>query len=485
MTARLLDGIKIRDEVFAELRLTVAELYIKQHVRPGLAAVLVGENPASQLYVKSKIEASHHLGLSSWLHTPSASSTTDDLLRLVDELNRDYRVDGILIQLPLPKQVDAKRVLEAVDPAKDVDGFHPINLGRLVSGRPGLVACTPAGCMEILRRNHIPIEGANAVVLGRSDIVGKPMALLLMHANATVTICHSKTRDLPDVVRRGDTLWSICDEYFQNPYQWPRIWSYNPQLQNPHWIYPGDQIRLTLGGNTATMPGRSLPLGEGNLIEQRRMVAPDTVFLRDEGYVEDEKGDNWGEVSGAPEDHMLLGDFDQIYLRVSKAHEVKIGQELTIFRPTDGLEFHIDLEIRAIAAHERPLQRRGESTLAREDLHQIIPRHPDLHGLHARERRGNPRAVADVLSRLDPQDRERARRCRGPARRRQLRRLRETPARRPGPIPVDALSRLAGQPARHRPLSAHRTGYRRAGADQRAGANGRAQANWASRRIER
>jgi hypothetical protein len=138
------------------------------------------------------------------------------------------------------------------------------------------------------------------------------------------------------VVRKGDTLWGICDEYFQNPYQWPRIWSYNPQLQNPHWIYPGDQIRLTLGG-TAAVPARSLPLGGGSLIDQRRMVAPDTVFLRDEGYVEDEKGDNWGEVSGAPEDHMLLGDFDQVYLRVSKAHEVKIGQELTIFRPTREL----------------------------------------------------------------------------------------------------------------------------------------------------
>jgi methylenetetrahydrofolate dehydrogenase (NADP+)/methenyltetrahydrofolate cyclohydrolase len=140
------------------------------------------------------------------MHTPSANSTTEDLLKLVDELNRDYRVDGILIQLPLPKQVETKRVLEAVDPAKDVDGFHPVNLGRLVSGRPGLVACTPAGCMEILRRYNIPIEGGNAVVLGRSDIVGKPMALLLMHANATVTICHSKTRDLPDVVRRADIV---------------------------------------------------------------------------------------------------------------------------------------------------------------------------------------------------------------------------------------------------------------------------------------
>jgi hypothetical protein len=135
-------------------------------------------------------------------------------------------------------------------------------------------------------------------------------------------------------VRRGDTLWGICDQYFQNPYQWPRIWSYNPQLQNPHWIYPGDQIRLSLGN---ALPTRSLPLGGGSLIDQRRTVALDTVFLRDEGYVEDEKGDNWGEVSGAPEDHMLLGDFDQIYLRVSKAHDVKIGQELTIFRPTREL----------------------------------------------------------------------------------------------------------------------------------------------------
>jgi methylenetetrahydrofolate dehydrogenase (NADP+)/methenyltetrahydrofolate cyclohydrolase len=206
MTARLLDGLKIRDEVFAEIRTQVVELHLQQHIRPGLAAVLVGENPASQLYVKSKIEACHHLGLASWMHAPSADSTTSDLLGLVDELNRDYRVDGILIQLPLPKQIDTKRVLEAVDPAKDVDGFHPVNLGKLVIGRPGLVACTPAGCMEILRRNNIAIEGANAVVLGRSDIVGKPMALLLLHANATVTICHSKTRDLPDLVRRADIV---------------------------------------------------------------------------------------------------------------------------------------------------------------------------------------------------------------------------------------------------------------------------------------
>jgi len=205
MTARVLDGLKIRDQIFVELKDEIARLQA-QGIRPGLAAVLVGENPASQLYVKSKIAACEQLGLASWLHAPPATATTEYMLKLVDDLNRDDNVDGILVQLPLPKQVDTKKVLEAVDPAKDVDGFHPVNLGKLVSGREGLVACTPAGCMEILRRNNIPVEGANAVVLGRSDIVGKPMALLLMHANATVTICHSKTRDLPDVVRRADIV---------------------------------------------------------------------------------------------------------------------------------------------------------------------------------------------------------------------------------------------------------------------------------------
>jgi methylenetetrahydrofolate dehydrogenase (NADP+) / methenyltetrahydrofolate cyclohydrolase len=205
MTARVLDGLKIRDQIFLELKDEIARL-ATQGIRPGLAAVLVGDNPASQLYVKSKIAACEQLGIASWLHTPSSSVTTQQMLDLVDQLNCDDNVDGILIQLPLPKKVDTKKILEAVDPAKDVDGFHPMNLGRLVSGREGLVACTPAGCMEILRRNQIPIEGAYAVVLGRSDIVGKPMALLLMHANATVTICHSKTRDLPNVVRRADIV---------------------------------------------------------------------------------------------------------------------------------------------------------------------------------------------------------------------------------------------------------------------------------------
>jgi len=205
MTARILDGTAIRDAIFIELKQEAAALNAVG-VRPGLAAVLVGENPASQLYVKSKIAACEQLGLASWLHTPPATITTECMLQLVSDLNNDDKVDGILIQLPLPAQVDSKCVLEAVSPVKDVDGFHPVSMGMLVSNRPGLVACTPAGCMEILRRNGIAIEGANAVVLGRSDIVGKPMALLLLHANATVTVCHSKSRNLPDIIRRADIL---------------------------------------------------------------------------------------------------------------------------------------------------------------------------------------------------------------------------------------------------------------------------------------
>jgi len=205
MPAQILDGSKIREQVFSELKDEMARL-ATQGIQPGLAAVLVGENPASQIYVKSKIAACEELGMASWLHAPPAGVSTASLLRLVQDLNEEDNVDGILVQLPLPAQVDSKRVLEAVDPAKDVDGFHPVSMGRLLTNRPGLVACTPAGCMELLRRYGVALEGANAVVLGRSDIVGKPMALLLMHANATVTICHSKTRDLPEVVRRADVV---------------------------------------------------------------------------------------------------------------------------------------------------------------------------------------------------------------------------------------------------------------------------------------
>lgn len=168
--------------------------------------MLVGENPASKVYVSSKIAACEKLGLASIQVTPAATITTEELLAVVEELNRRDDVDGILVQLPLPPQVDAKKILDAVDPAKDVDGFHPMNVGHLVAGRSTWVSCTPAGVMEILKRSGIAVEGANAVVLGRSDIVGKPMALLLMHANATVTICHSKTRDLAETTRRADIV---------------------------------------------------------------------------------------------------------------------------------------------------------------------------------------------------------------------------------------------------------------------------------------
>jgi methylenetetrahydrofolate dehydrogenase (NADP+)/methenyltetrahydrofolate cyclohydrolase len=235
MTARILDGLKIRDEIFAELKAEVAQL-ASQGVRPGLAAVLVGENPASQLYVKSKVAACEQLGMASWLHEPLANVSTDYMLQLVDDLNNDDNVDGILVQLPLPSQIDAKRVLEAVSPAKDVDGFHPVSMGMLVSNRPGLVACTPAGCMEILRRNHIQVEGANAVVLGRSDIVGKPMALLLLHANATVTICHSKSRELPEIIRRADILVAAIGK---------------PGFVQAEWIRPGATV-IDVGTNKVT-----------------------------------------------------------------------------------------------------------------------------------------------------------------------------------------------------------------------------------------
>jgi methylenetetrahydrofolate dehydrogenase (NADP+)/methenyltetrahydrofolate cyclohydrolase len=235
MTARILDGTKIRDDIFAELKVEVAEL-AAAGVRPGLAAVLVGDNPASQIYVKSKVAACEQLGMASWLHTPRSDSTTEYLLQLVDDLNRDDNVDGILVQLPLPSQVDSKRVLEAVSPEKDVDGFHPVNMGRLVSNRPGLVACTPAGCMEMLRRAGIRIEGANAVVLGRSDIVGKPMALLLLHANATVTICHSKSRDLPEIIQRADILVAAIGR---------------AGFVQAHWIKPGAAV-IDVGTNKVT-----------------------------------------------------------------------------------------------------------------------------------------------------------------------------------------------------------------------------------------
>ena len=205
MAATILDGNKIRDEIQSELLQQIADLK-RVGVTPGLAAVLVGENPASQIYVRSKVKTCEALGLFSEKIERSKDSTTEELLELVNDLNRNDAIDGILVQLPLPPHVDTKRVLLAVDPAKDVDGFHPINVGNLVEGRPGFVPCTPAGILQILKRSKIPLKGARAVVIGRSDIVGKPVAMLLLHEHATVTICHSRTRDLPAVAREADIL---------------------------------------------------------------------------------------------------------------------------------------------------------------------------------------------------------------------------------------------------------------------------------------
>jgi methylenetetrahydrofolate dehydrogenase (NADP+)/methenyltetrahydrofolate cyclohydrolase len=205
MPARILDGVKLAAEIKAEVADEVRRL-TADGMRPGLAAVLVGHDPASEVYVRSKVKTCEELGIYSEKITPPDSITTDEMLALVDDLNRRDDIDGILVQLPLPKQVDSKKVLLAVSPEKDVDGFHPMNVGYLSTQRPGLVPCTPAGVMEILKRSGIPIAGAEAVVVGRSDIVGKPVAMLLLNDNATVTVCHSKTRDLPAVCRRADIL---------------------------------------------------------------------------------------------------------------------------------------------------------------------------------------------------------------------------------------------------------------------------------------
>ncbi|MGA8493536.1 MAG: bifunctional 5,10-methylenetetrahydrofolate dehydrogenase/5,10-methenyltetrahydrofolate cyclohydrolase [Terriglobales bacterium] len=205
MAAIILDGNKIAGEIRAEVASEVRTM-TAAGMRPGLAVVLVGHNPASEVYVRGKVKSSAEIGIYSEQHTPPEMVSTEDLLELIAELNARDEIDGILVQLPLPPQVDAKKVLMAVDPAKDVDGFHPMNVGLLSTQRPGLVPCTPAGILEILKRSKIPIAGQDAVVVGRSDIVGKPTAMLLINGNATVTVCHSKTRDLPGVCRRADIL---------------------------------------------------------------------------------------------------------------------------------------------------------------------------------------------------------------------------------------------------------------------------------------
>lgn len=210
MTATIIDGKTLSAEIRAEIARDTTEFIARTGATPCLAAVLVGDDPGSQVYVRNKQKACEKAGIASQIHTPPADAATGELLALIDRLNRDPAVHGILVQLPLPKHIDERRVLEAVNPVKDVDAFHPENVGRLVQGRPRFIPCTPHGIVQMLRRNDIQTAGANVVVVGRSDIVGKPTALLLMQrgrgGDATVTVCHSRTRDLPAVARGADIL---------------------------------------------------------------------------------------------------------------------------------------------------------------------------------------------------------------------------------------------------------------------------------------
>ena len=224
--AEILDGTKIAAQIKEEVAAQVKEL-ATQGIRPGLAAVLAGNDPASEIYVRNKVRACEQLGIYSDKLTPPASATTDEMLRLVNELNRRDDIDGILVQLPLPPQVDSKRVLLAVSPEKDVDGFHPVNVGYLSTQRPGLTPCTPAGVIEILKRSKIEISGRDAVVLGRSDIVGKPVAMMLINHNATVMVCHSRTVDLPAHTRRADILVAAIGK---------------PAMVTPEMVKPGATV---------------------------------------------------------------------------------------------------------------------------------------------------------------------------------------------------------------------------------------------------
>ena len=203
--AQILDGKWVRDQILSEWKDRSSALGATKR-RPGLAVVLVGSDPASEIYVRNKIKACEQMGVYSEKHTPPESVTTEELLNLVESLNQRDEIDGILVQMPLPRQVDSRKILVALRPDKDVDGFHPVNVGNLVANIPAPRPCTPAGIIELLKRYKIPISGRNAVVIGRSDIVGKPMALLLLHESATVTVCHSRTSNLPEECRRADIL---------------------------------------------------------------------------------------------------------------------------------------------------------------------------------------------------------------------------------------------------------------------------------------
>jgi methylenetetrahydrofolate dehydrogenase (NADP+) / methenyltetrahydrofolate cyclohydrolase len=236
---RLIDGKAAAAALRQHVAAAAADLAARYGTVPGLAAVLVGEDPASEIYVRSKAKATREAGFASIEHRLPATTSEAELLRLVDALNADPAIDGILVQLPLPRQIDPQRVIEALDPAKDVDGFHPRNVGRLWSGGDALVPCTPWGALSLLRQAMAPLAGADAVVIGRSNIVGKPMAALLLAENCSVTLAHSKSRDLPAIARRADILVAAVGR---------------AELVRGSWIKPGAVV-IDVGINR--LPGES------------------------------------------------------------------------------------------------------------------------------------------------------------------------------------------------------------------------------------
>ena len=227
MTAALIDGKAAAAALREKVAVEVARFREATGRAPGLAVVLVGEDPASAVYVRSKGKATREAGMESFEHKLPATTSQDDLLTLVDQLNADPSVDGILVQLPLPPQIDERVVITRIDPDKDVDGFHPVNAGRLATGLPGFVPCTPLGCLMLLRQTLGDLSGKSAVVIGRSNIVGKPMALLLLGDSCTVTVAHSRTRDLPDVVRQADIVVAAVGR---------------PEMVKGDWLKPGATV---------------------------------------------------------------------------------------------------------------------------------------------------------------------------------------------------------------------------------------------------
>lgn len=256
--AKIIDGNAVAADLRAAVAVRVEELKSKHGITPGLAVVLVGADPASQVYVRNKNKRATEVGMTSFEHFLPAETSEADLLALVEKLNKDPKVNGILVQLPLPKQIDAQKVIDSIDPAKDVDGFHPVNVGRLVTGGQALVPCTPLGCLLLLKRELGSLSGKKAIVLGRSNIVGKPMAQLLLRESATVTVAHSRTQDLPAECRQADIVIAAVGQ---------------PEMVRGDWIKPGATV-IDVGINRvpAAEAGKTRLVGDVNFVEAAQVV---------------------------------------------------------------------------------------------------------------------------------------------------------------------------------------------------------------------